>query len=88
MSSVTSSITAAPANGLYAATKGGVNALTKAAAIEVGKDNISVTRYRYRGARIPTPWTIESTAAPGDPHARRAGQQEQLTIERVQQALA
>jgi NAD(P)-dependent dehydrogenase (short-subunit alcohol dehydrogenase family) len=36
MSSVTSSITAAPANGLYAATKGGVNGLTKAAAIEVG----------------------------------------------------
>ena len=29
MSSVTSSITAAPANGLYAATKGGVNGLTK-----------------------------------------------------------
>ena len=50
--------------------------------------SISVRRYRYRGARIPNPWTIESTADPGDPRARRAGQQEQLTIERVQQALA
>ena len=37
MSSVTSDITAVPANGLYAATKGGVNALTKAAAIEVAR---------------------------------------------------
>jgi RNA-directed DNA polymerase len=50
--------------------------------------SISVTRYRYRGARIPNPWNVESTADPGDPRARRAGQQEQLTIERVQQALA
>jgi hypothetical protein len=50
--------------------------------------SISVRRYRYRGARIPTPWTLESPADPGDPHARRAGQQEQPTIERVQQALA
>src|SRR5262249_24505139 len=37
MSSVTSDITAVPANGLYAATKGGVNALTKATAVEVAK---------------------------------------------------
>jgi RNA-directed DNA polymerase len=50
--------------------------------------SISVTRYRYRGARIPNPWNVESTADPGDPRARRAGQQEQLTIDRVQQALA
>jgi RNA-directed DNA polymerase len=50
--------------------------------------SISVTRYRYRGTHILTPWNIESTADPGDPRARRAGQHEQLTIERVQQALA
>jgi RNA-directed DNA polymerase len=50
--------------------------------------SISVTRYRYRGAQIPTPWIIESTADPGDPRTQRAGQLEQLTIERVQQALA
>jgi RNA-directed DNA polymerase len=50
--------------------------------------SISVTRYRYRGARIPTPWTNESNADPGGLRTQRAGQQEQLTIERVQQALA
>jgi NAD(P)-dependent dehydrogenase (short-subunit alcohol dehydrogenase family) len=53
MSSVTSSITAAPSNGLYAATKGGVNALTKAAAIEVGKDNISVNALAFAAIDIP-----------------------------------
>ena len=50
--------------------------------------SISVRRYRYRAARIPNPWNVESTADPGDPRARRAGQQDQLTIEHVQQALA
>jgi NAD(P)-dependent dehydrogenase (short-subunit alcohol dehydrogenase family) len=53
MSSVTSSITAAPANGLYAATKGGVNGLTKAAAIEVGKDNINVNALAFAAIDIP-----------------------------------
>jgi NAD(P)-dependent dehydrogenase (short-subunit alcohol dehydrogenase family) len=53
MSSVTSSITAAPANGLYAATKGGVNGLTKAAAIEVGKDDISVNALAFAAIDIP-----------------------------------
>jgi NAD(P)-dependent dehydrogenase (short-subunit alcohol dehydrogenase family) len=53
MSSVTSSITAAPANGLYAATKGGVNGLTKAAAVEVGKDNISVNALAFAAIDIP-----------------------------------
>ena len=53
MSSVTSSITAAPANGLYAATKGGVNGLTKTAAIEVGKDNISVNALAFAAIDIP-----------------------------------
>jgi RNA-directed DNA polymerase len=46
-----------------------------------------VTRYRYRGARIPTPWT-EQTADPPDPRASRASHEEQLPLERVQQALA
>jgi NAD(P)-dependent dehydrogenase (short-subunit alcohol dehydrogenase family) len=53
MSSVTSSITAAPANGLYAATKGGVNALTKAGAIEVARDNISVNALAFAAIDIP-----------------------------------
>ena len=42
MSSVTSDLTAVPQNGLYAASKGGVDALTKAAAVEVAKEGISV----------------------------------------------
>jgi NAD(P)-dependent dehydrogenase (short-subunit alcohol dehydrogenase family) len=41
-SSVTSSLTGIPGNGLYAATKGAVIALTKTAALEVAKHNISV----------------------------------------------
>ena len=53
MSSVTSSITAVPANGLYAATKGGVNALTKAAAVEVAKENISVNALAFAAIDIP-----------------------------------
>jgi NAD(P)-dependent dehydrogenase (short-subunit alcohol dehydrogenase family) len=53
MSSVTSDITAVPANGLYAATKGGVNALTKAAAIGVARDNISVNSLAFAAIDIP-----------------------------------
>ena len=53
MSSVTSDITAVPSNGLYAATKGGVNALTKAAAVEVAKENISVNSLAFAAIDIP-----------------------------------
>jgi NAD(P)-dependent dehydrogenase (short-subunit alcohol dehydrogenase family) len=41
-SSVTSSITGVPREALYAASKGGVNGLTKSVALEVAKHNISV----------------------------------------------
>jgi hypothetical protein len=44
-----------------------------------------VTRYRHRGARIPTPWT---TAELTGPRADAASLQEQLPLERVRQALA
>lgn len=50
--------------------------------------SISVTRYRYRGARIPNPWTIEPTADPSGPRTQRANREEQLSLDRVQQALA
>jgi NAD(P)-dependent dehydrogenase (short-subunit alcohol dehydrogenase family) len=53
MSSVTSDITAVQANGLYAATKGAVDALTKAAAVEVAKDNISVNALAFAAVDIP-----------------------------------
>jgi RNA-directed DNA polymerase len=49
--------------------------------------SISVTRYRYRGAKIPTPW-IEHHADPQSLRARRGRYQEQLVLERVQKALA
>jgi len=39
-----------------------------------------VTRYRHRGARIPTPWT--TTAEPTGPRADAANLQEQLPLER------
>ncbi len=52
MSSVTSDITAVPANGVYAATKGGVDALTKAAAVEVATDNISVNALAFAAVDI------------------------------------
>ena len=52
MSSVTSGLTAARENGLYAASKGGVDALTKAAAIEVARENISVNGLAFLGADV------------------------------------
>jgi RNA-directed DNA polymerase len=45
-----------------------------------------VTRYRNRGARIPTPWT--TTTEPTSPRAHAASLQEQLPLESIQQALA
>jgi RNA-directed DNA polymerase len=47
--------------------------------------SMRVTRYRYRGASIPNPWT---TADLTGPRAEAASLQEQLPLERVQQALA
>jgi RNA-directed DNA polymerase len=44
-----------------------------------------VTRYRYRGASIPTPWNEPEAAGP---RQRRNIHPEQLQLERVQQALA
>ncbi|MFF4796212.1 hypothetical protein ACFY2M_42700 [Streptomyces sp. NPDC001276] len=32
-------------------------------AVFLGASSVKIERYRYRGARIPTPWTIESAAS-------------------------
>lgn len=53
MSSVTSDLTAAPLNGLYGASKGGVDALTKVAAVEVAKEGISINALAFIGADVP-----------------------------------
>jgi NAD(P)-dependent dehydrogenase (short-subunit alcohol dehydrogenase family) len=41
-----------PLNGLYAATKGGVDALTKTAAIEVAKEGISINSLAFLAADV------------------------------------
>jgi RNA-directed DNA polymerase len=50
--------------------------------------SVSVTRYRYRGARIPDPWDIPPTADPSGLRTYRAAREEQRSLGRVQQALA
>ena len=49
--------------------------------------SVSVTRYRYRGARIPNPWSIPPTADPSGLRTHRASREEQRRLGRVQQAL-
>jgi RNA-directed DNA polymerase len=50
--------------------------------------SISVTRYSYRGARIPDPWNIPPTADPSGLRVHLASREEQRRLGRVQQALA
>lgn len=52
-SSVTSDIAGTPRNGLYAATKAAVLSLTKTAALEVAKDNISVNAIGAAAIDVP-----------------------------------
>ena len=52
MSSVTSGLTAAPRSGLYGASKGGVDALTKVTAVKVAKENIRVNSLAFIGADV------------------------------------
>lgn len=53
MSSVTSDLGGAMQSTCYAASKGGVDALTKTAAIELAKDDISVNAVAFIGADVP-----------------------------------
>ncbi len=69
MGSVTSDLTAAPQNGLYGATKGGVDALTKAAAIEVAKEGISINALAFIGADVPGGMFQRFSRATGIPEA-------------------
>ena len=50
--------------------------------------SISVTRYRYRGARIPNPWAIPASIDPSGLRVYRASREEQRSLARAQQALA
>lgn len=52
-SSITGSLTGNPSEGSYAATKGGVDGLTKTVALEVAKDNISVNAIAACGIDAP-----------------------------------
>ena len=53
VSSITSGLTAAAGNGLYGASKGGVDALTKAAGIELAAEGISVNAIAFIAADVP-----------------------------------
>jgi NAD(P)-dependent dehydrogenase (short-subunit alcohol dehydrogenase family) len=70
MSSVTSDLTAAPSNGLYGATKGGVDALTKVAAVEVAKDNININALAFIGADVENGMFQRFLAATGLPQSQ------------------
>ena len=52
-SSITGSLTGNPGESAYAATKGGVDGLTKTAALEVAKDNISINAIAACGIDAP-----------------------------------
>jgi RNA-directed DNA polymerase len=66
----------------------GADGLHEKGIVLYNPDSMRVTRYRYRGAAIPTPWTLDPTADPTSVQAKRARYPDQRLIERVQQALA
>jgi NAD(P)-dependent dehydrogenase (short-subunit alcohol dehydrogenase family) len=70
MSSVTSDLTAAPLNGLYGASKGGVDALTKAAAVEVAMEGISINALAFLGADVENGMFQRSSPTPASRRSR------------------
>jgi NAD(P)-dependent dehydrogenase (short-subunit alcohol dehydrogenase family) len=70
MSSVTSDLTAVPRNGLYGATKGGVDALTRAAAIEVAREGISINSLAFLAADVENGMFQRFLAKTGLPQAQ------------------
>jgi len=40
----------------------GTNRFAHNGVVFTGASSVTVTRYRYRGSRIPTPWTIDPAA--------------------------
>ena len=40
----------------------GAAVVTRPVGVFTGASSVTVTRYRYRGSRIPTPWTIDPAA--------------------------
>jgi NAD(P)-dependent dehydrogenase (short-subunit alcohol dehydrogenase family) len=70
MSSVTSDLTSVPRNGLYGATKGGVDALTKAAAVEVASEGISINAIAFLAADVDDGMFQRFLATTGLPEQR------------------